>query len=206
MTTIWTDIAGRSRLVGLATGLWEELKSNRRAVTGLLLIAVLLAGYGVVALHDAASAAGTLYRHELANLARIIAVGGEHDWPARAQASGMARSQLEARLWIAESDGVARADIQDWISGVGRDVGLEALSVKIELAKSEDLPADLRRITATIAGRPDEAGLIALLDRIDRSSRLLVVDRLNVKQAPDPMLEMVLVGYARIGTTRRNPP
>jgi hypothetical protein len=206
MTTIWTDIAKRWPLAAPATALWAELKSNRRAVAGLLLIAALLAGYGVVALEDAAGVARTTYSHELANLARVIAVGRELDWPAHAEESTAARKRFEARLWTAESEGVARADIQDWIGVVCREVGLQTLDVRIDLSKPADLPADLRRITATIAARPAEKALVALLERIDRSPRLLVIDRLNVRQAPDPMLEMVLVGYARIGAAGRNSP
>ena len=61
------------------------------------------------------------------------------------------------------------------------------------------LPPDLRQITATITAQPSEAVLIALLERIEQAPHLIVVDRLNVRQQPDPSLEMVLVAYARIG-------
>jgi hypothetical protein len=203
--TIWPEIAKRWPLAGPAAGLWAELRSNRRAIAGLLLIAGLLAAYGVVALHDAATAARTVYRRDVSNLARIIAIGGERDWPARAQASSGMRAQLEARLWAAESEGVARADIQDWISSVGRDVGLQTLDVRIELTKPAELPGDLRRISATITGRPAETALTALLARIETAPHLVVIDRLNVKQMPSPMLEMVLVGYARIRAGRAAP-
>ena len=61
------------------------------------------------------------------------------------------------------------------------------------------MPPDLRQITATITAQPSEAALIALLEHVERAPHLIVIDRLNVKQQPGPFLEMVLIGYARIG-------
>ena len=94
---------------------------------------------------------------------------------------------------------MARADLQDWVTGAARDIGLPNLQVRIELATPKALPSDLRQITATLTAQPSEAVLIALLERIERAPHLIVVDRLNVRQQPDPALEMVLVAYARIG-------
>jgi hypothetical protein len=204
--TMWLEMAKRWPVTGPAAGLWAELKSNRRALCGLLLIVSLIAAYGLAALLDAAAAARVMYRQDLANLGRIVAIGDEHDWPARAQQSGGMRSQLEGRLWTAESEGVARADIQDWVSGVSRDVGLQSLDVRTESTRPEGLPADMRRIAATVTARPGEQALTALLERIARSPHLLAIDRLNVKQTPAPALEMVLVGYARIGAVGRTAP
>jgi hypothetical protein len=204
--TAWLDAAKRLPLAGSVAGFWGELRTSRRAVFGLLLIAALVAGYGLLALHDATLASGIAYRRELTNLGRMKAIATERDWPARAEASGEARAAFEARLWPAESEGVARADLQAWIGTVGREIGLQNLDIRIELAKPKELPDDLRQITATITGRPDETALTRLLERIDRAPRLIVVDRLNVKEQPAPMLEMVLVGYARIGGSRRAAP
>jgi hypothetical protein len=57
----------------------------------------------------------------------------------------------------------------------------------------------VRQITATITAQPSETALIALLARIEEAPHLGVIDRLSVRQQPGPMLEMVLVSYARIG-------
>jgi hypothetical protein len=192
-------IAKRWRLVELAS-LWRsELKTNRRAAAGLLIIILLVAGYGLFVLRDATTAKRVAYDRQLVLLQRIAAIAQQRDWPQRADASAAVRAALENRLWVAESDGVARADIQDWVTGIARDIGLPALDVRIELAAPKSLPPDLRQITTTITAQPSEAALIALLERIDRAPHLVVVDRLNVKQQPGPFLEMVLIGYARIG-------
>jgi hypothetical protein len=197
--TIFASLAERSGIRGIAGGWWSELRTNRRAMAGLLVIVLLVVGDGLFLLRDATMAARAAYARELVRLQRVTAVAQERDWPQRAAASAAIRGQLEERLWIAESDGIARADLQDWVTGVARDIGLTNLQVRIELATPKSLPPDLRQITATITAQPSEAVLIALLERIEQSPHLTVVDRLNVRTQPDPALEMVLVAYARIG-------
>jgi hypothetical protein len=190
--------ARRSVLIGSVLGFWAELQTNRRAAAGLLLIAALIAGYGLLSLDDATTRVHSFGSREHLRLQRIGEIGQERDWPERVTASAHLRQALEARLWAAESEGVARADIQDWISGIGREVGLPMLDIRIELTKPAALPPDLRQITATITAQPVEEAVTAMLDRIERAPHLIVVDRLNLKQQPAPFLEMVLVGYARI--------
>jgi hypothetical protein len=190
--------ARRSAVVGSVLGFWAELQTNRRAAAGLLLIAALVAGYGMLSLDDATARLRSFGSREHLRLQRIVEIGQERDWPERVTASARRRQALEARPWAAESEGVARADIQDWISGIGREVGLPMLDIRIELTKPAALPPGLRQITATITAQPVEEAVTAMLDRIERAPHLIVVDRLNLKQQPAPFLEMVLVSYARI--------
>jgi hypothetical protein len=197
--SIFATLAERSGAIGVALGWWSELRANRRAMVGLLLIVGLVVGDGFFLLRDATARMRANYDRELVRLQRVAAVAQERDWPQRAAASAEIRAALEGRLWAAESDGIARADLQDWVTGMARDIGLSTLEVRIELATPKSLPPDLRQITATITAQPSETALIALLERIERAPHLLVVDRLNVKQQPGPFLEMVLICYARIG-------
>jgi hypothetical protein len=189
----------RSAVVGSLLGFWAELQTNRRAATGVLLIGTLIAGYGLLSLTDVTERLSSFGAREHLRLQRIVEIGQERDWPERVAVSAQLRQALEARLWTAESEGVARADIQDWISGVGREVGLPTLDIRIELTKPAALPPAFRQITATITAQPVEEAVTAMLDRIGRAPHLIVVDRLNLKQQPAPFLEMVLVGYAKIG-------
>jgi hypothetical protein len=192
-------LARRSTVVGSVLGFWTELQTNRRAAVGLLLIAALVAGYGLFSLDDAAARLRSFGSHEHLRLQRVVEIGQEHDWPERVTTSAQLRQALEARLWAAESEGVARADIQDWISGIGREVGLPMLDIRIELTRPAALPSGLRQVTATITAQPIEEAVTAMLDRIERAPHLIVVERLNLKQQPAPFLEMVLIAYAKIG-------
>jgi hypothetical protein len=206
--TMLATFARRSAAVGLAFTWWNELRGNRRAALGLMAVLALIAAFGILSLRDATERMRLRYAQELQHLQRVAAVAEERDWPQREAASARLRQTLEARLWTAESDGIARADIQDWISGVGREIGLPLLDIRLELTKPTGLPADMRQITATITARPAEPAVIALLDHVARAPHLIAVDRLNLKQEPEPYLEMVLVGYAKIlpGTAARPRP
>ena len=187
-----------SGLAGSARLLWAELSTNRRAAWGVIAIAVLLAAYGLVGLRDATQRAEAAYQAEAVMMQRIAAIARERDWPQRESASAALRASLQQRLWTADSEGLAQANLQAWISGIGREVGLPMFDIRITAAKLANMPPDLREITATISAQPSEPALIALLERLARAPHLTTVSRLHVREQPGPMLELVLVGYARI--------
>jgi hypothetical protein len=185
-------------LFGSLRSLWAELRTNRRAAVGLIIIGALIAGYGLTLVRHRTFEMRAAYSREHLQLERLVAISQEQDWPQRAEASAALRSTLEGRLWVAETEGLARADLQAWIGGVGREIGLPIADIRVELSKPQTLRPELRKITATIAAQPSEMAVIALLERIQRAPHLTVVERLHVRQLPNPILELVLVSYARI--------
>jgi hypothetical protein len=197
--TITTILSKESGPLGSVRTLWAELGTNRRAQAGLLIVGILLAGYGLVALHGASARLAAGYDRDYARLQRIAGIAQEREWPERAAASASLLTAFEQRLWAAESAGVAQANLQGWISGVGREIGMPMFDIRVQTAKPKGLPPDLLQITATITGQPSETAVIALLERIEQAPHLTVVSRLHVRQQPDPLLELVLVAYARIG-------
>jgi hypothetical protein len=196
--TIRDLLAKRSGAIDTALGWHAELGANRRVMAGLLIIVTLAAVYSLVLLHHASETMRQSYVREMQHLQRVVAVAGERDWQHRAETSAGVLGALRERLWHAESDGVARANIQDWAIALGREVGLDVLEVRTEVAQPKLLPPDVRQITANITAQPSETALIALLARIEQAPHLGVIDRLNVRQQPGPLLEMVLVSYAKI--------
>jgi hypothetical protein len=204
MTAPETSLPERTGLSGLAPGFLAELKQNRRASAGLMAIVVLVAGYGLLLLADANDAACRSYIEENQGLQRIATDRDEKDWPARAAASSAMRAALEKRLWPADSDGVARADLQDWVTANGRHAGLDRIRVSIELTTPKGLAPDLRQVIATIGALPTDTALMQFLDRIEREPHLLIVDQLHVQQHPVASLEMTLIAYARIVRSNRS--
>jgi hypothetical protein len=207
MTALENFLAKRGRLLGLGVDFVAELKSNRRAAGGLLAIVALVGGYGLMSLGDTVDALRGSYVEESQRWQRITATGDERDWPARAEASRALREALEKRLWLADSDGVARADLQDWVTAAGRNSGLDRLRVTVELTRPKGLAPDLRQVSATIGAIQTDTALLRFLERIERDPHMLVVDRLHVQQLPIASLEMSLIAYARItrpdGSTAR---
>jgi hypothetical protein len=185
-------------LLALVGKVRAELRTNRRAAAGLLLLGCLAAGYGLLSLDGAIGNAGASYSEASRRLERVVASTREKNWPARVADSAAIRKSLEARLWKGESEGMARADLQDWVTNSAREAGLEKAQVRIELIKPKEMPADFRQLTATITALDTEDSLFAFLDRIRREPRLLVVDHLVVRQRPVSSLEMKLVAYAAL--------
>src|SRR5437763_256534 len=131
--SLFSAFADRAGAIGVLHRWWAELRTNRRAMIGLLLIIVLAAGDGFFLLRDATQRQRVAYDRELVRLQRVAAAAQERDWPQRAAASAALRAELDARLWAADSDGIARADLQDWVTGVAREIGLPTLDMRIEL-------------------------------------------------------------------------
>jgi hypothetical protein len=196
--TIPAFLSKGSEPAGPVRGLWHELRGNRRAQIGLVAIAVLVAGYGWIELRGAAARVEAGYRHQAETLAHIAAIAQERDWPERAKASAALLAALDQRLWVAESEGLAQANLQAWISTIGREIGLPVFDIRIEATKLKDLPPDLRQITATITAQPAEAAVVTLLEQLQQAPHLTIVGRLHLRQQPSPMLELVIIGYARI--------
>lgn len=188
----------RGRLVGSARGFLREIKTNRRAAAGLLAIVVLTGGYGLLVVDDAVGATRTSVVQAALRLRRIAGDAEEGEWPARAKASRELREALEARLWPAESEGMAQANLQDWVIAAGRDSGLDKLRVKVEMARPKGLPPGLYQLIATIGAIQTESALTGFLARIEQEKRLLVVDRLHVRERPARSMEMTLMAYAKL--------
>jgi hypothetical protein len=184
-------------LSGLAVRLWTELKTNSRASAGLLIIIAVLALYGLLTLADLIEANRGAYRQQVVQTQRALSISQDKDWPTRAKQSADARDALEKRLWQFESEGVALANIQDFLTAAGRDAGLTKLQVRIDVARVKDLGPETRQFSATISATQTEEALQKFLEKIQRAPNLLVVESMHVQQRP-PTLQATLLTYARI--------
>lgn len=193
-------VAKRAEIVASAKAIWGELRTNRRAMVGLFVIAVLIGGQGLLRLDGAVGAMRAALVEKTMHLRRITASAADRDWAARARSSGKLLATLKKRLWKAESEGVARANMQDWVTRAGREAGLDKLRVKTELTKPQGLSSDLplRAVTATVTAAQKEPALTNFLDRIARDPHLFVVSRLHVQTRPIALLRMTLTTYAML--------
>jgi hypothetical protein len=196
--TIPTALSKDSGLAGVVRSLWAESVTNWRAGIGLILVGALVGVSGLVALHRATAGQIAAYAQKSAQLERIVAIEREHEWPQRAEESAKLLQMLDNRLWTAESEGVAQADLQAWIGGIGHEIGMPMFDIRVESTRPKDLAPDLRQITATITAQPSEAAVVALLERIAEAPHLTIVSRLHIRQQPGPLIELVLVGYSRV--------
>jgi hypothetical protein len=186
------------RLAALLPRITAELKGNPRARLGLLAIGVIAAVYVVFQLDDQIGFERAAYFDNARRLERTAALAQEREWPARAKESAAARAILEAKLWRADSEGLALANFQDWVTSAGRQAGLDKLQVQVAWSRPKGMPPGIGQLSATVTAIETEAALIGFLDRIARDPHLLVMERLQVEERPARALEMTLDAYARI--------
>jgi hypothetical protein len=175
-----------------------ELKTNRRALAGVIAVTTLVAFYALLQFSDVIVAKREEYRQQTHQLQRGLAVGEGEDWAARAADSEAAYATLETRLWSFENEGVALANLQDWLTTAGRETNLEKVQIRVELSKPKGLAPNIRQLTANLTAIQSEESLVAFLDRLAREPHILVVDQLHVQQRPANTMQMTLVSYAKL--------
>lgn len=185
-------------LASQARRLLDEFSGNRRAQAGLAVIALLLAALGWSRLDTAVERLRREEAQQRQLLERIVALRGEGQWVERAAASDTLRRALEDRLWPAESEGAAAANLSDFVTNVGRQAGLINVQVKVDIGRPKPLPGDYRQLLATVSALPSVPSLLAFLDRLQQEPHLLRVERLVIQQQPLPRLDLTLVALARL--------
>jgi Type II secretion system (T2SS), protein M subtype b len=189
--------ASGGRAGGSAARLWAQLGTNRRAAAGLIVIMVLLAIYGLFVMSDHISATRGDYRQQIAQTRRSLAISANKQWPARARESARLRDALERQMWRFESEGVALANLQDWITAAAREAGLTKTQVRIDVARPKDLGTGVVQFSATIAASQTGEALQKFLAKIERDPHVFAVQELHVQIRP-AVLTMNLVTYAII--------
>lgn len=110
-----------------------RLELSKRAQWGLVLLAVLLAGWLVTELHTATELKReTVERRTLQLETRRLALTNT-DWSVQAGEAQQAVAQIETNFWRASTDGIASASIRGEVEQIVRSVGLRR--VRIELSE-----------------------------------------------------------------------
>lgn len=201
--TVQGGIARGTAALLTQLGRWRsELRDNRRATVGALVIWGLVVVYGLTVLDDAVDALRARAADANHRLNIFLTSAQEKEWPERAASSAKLRQSLEARLWKSENEGMAKADIQDWVSGQAREAGLQRVQISLDSSKLTNLPVQLQQITATLTALYTESSLLSFLDRVSRDPRFLVVDHLSVREKPIASMELKLTAFTMLNDGR----
>lgn len=185
-------------LLRTALALRSELANNRRALIGLLAIVTLFALYGLLLLSDEIAARRDAYRQQVIQLNRTAAMGQESVWPERANQAADALSGLENRLWTFDNEGVALANMQDWITTTARDAKLDKVQVRIEMVHPKGMRPDILQMTANLTAVQTEPALRTFLERVSLEPHVIVIEQLRAQTRPASLLQMTLVSYAKL--------
>jgi hypothetical protein len=191
-------ILSLARVVPNSLNSWLHANFAPRRSRILLVVLAFILGVGgltVLDSHDSEilQAMATKQRQ----LSRIEKLGQTDLWHQRREETDLARVRAEARLWEAETDGLAQANFQSWILEQANRASIGVGDIHTAIDSALASPLKLRHLTAQLAGRFEQDGFVKLLQAIAGHDRLVVVERLEIQVTPVPRFEMVVGTYLR---------
>jgi len=179
-------------------GKWlRDGTANRRARVLLIALGFTVAASGLMILDSRDLEIRREAADTRAQLARIQQVGQTELWRQRREETSLSRNKAEARLWEAETDGLAQANFQSWLLDQAKQAGIAVGEIRSSIDSNPNNPLKLRRVTAQVGGRFEAGGFVKLLQAIADQERLIVIERLDIQVAPVPHFEMVLGAFLR---------
>jgi hypothetical protein len=171
--------------------------ANRRSRVLVTVFALIVTASGLLILDARDAEIVTHLTEQQRQLARIEQLGQTDLWHQRRVETDLSRVQAEARLWEAETDGLAQANFQSWIIEQANGAGIRVNDIHTSIDAAANNPLKLRQLTAQLAGRFEADGFFRLLQVIGAHDRLVVVERIEIQAAPVPRFEMVLGAFLR---------
>lgn len=192
----------RDQLSAALGPLVAQVRSNRRLALGLALIPLILWGYLVLLSQGWVDDSASQLRQSQEELARIERVAGDASWARRAKEVDIRRNELEARLWRIETEGLARAEFQEWLLSAARTAGIGRPQVRLESNSGDGQRAGgYRSLNASLSGDFAPESLTAFLTTIANEKRLIVVSSMRIQRQPLPRIDMVLTAFGAAATT-----
>jgi hypothetical protein len=159
-----------------------QWRQNPRLRVGVLLVCVILAGYGVLLLGD--------YRDQLQEgttsqglrLQKMQTLGKQAYWPERAEQARAQLIRFEALLWKAESKGLAQATLLSWFNRELGRIDLQDLEVDTELAHEVPGGKGIWQVTANLDGVVDRAQLVKLLGLLELHDQLITLEQVKISR------------------------
>lgn len=192
----------RDQLSAALAPLVAQIRSNRRLALGLTLIPLILWGYSVLLSQGWVDDSASRLRQSQEELVRIERVAGDASWARRAKEVDTRRNELEARLWRIETEGLARAEFQEWLLSSARTAGIGRPQVRLESNTGDGQRAGgYRSLNASLSGDFTPESLAAFLTTIANEKRLIVVNSMRIQRQPLPRIDMVLTAFGAAATT-----
>lgn len=197
-----TSFSDRLREEGLVGAVRREAEANPRVYWGLWAIAAVVALYLVVLVAGWAGRAETALIADKQRLVDLRTTANDAVWLERREQSETLRTTLAARLWTAETEGIAAASFEDWLRSNAQVNGLGQPQIRIantQAGRVEDLGLPgVRRLTAQMTTLLEPRALTGFLTALGMSERLVVVDRLRVLPEPANRIEFELSIYVQL--------
>lgn len=177
-------------------GLRRELAGNPRLRLGVLAIVGILMLYLWLLLLDWRTALAQEHRSQRQRLDKIVALAGQDQWLARAEAASRLRQALEAQITSAPTLGLAQASVQSW----ARDLGAAFSDMRVQTEAPVQVGADpgLWRIPVTLSGSLEPGQVLQLIQRIEQHSNLVTIEQALILNRSNRTFSLTVISYYRI--------
>lgn len=180
----------------MATNFLNELQQNPRLRGGLWLIIGILLLYAFLRLQTYERQLVSEYNSTITHLARLQEVVSQAEWTNRAEKAQATRVELESRLWMADSKGLAQANFQAWLDLQSQTSKIEEQRLQIEDTVVVPDHEKLWKVTAQLRGNFEPDKLQRILYRIANHNQLIVTERLEIRQnLRQPIFTLVVTAY-----------
>lgn len=176
----------------------RQFRSNPRLGIAAVLIAMLLAAYLLLALIDLRGRLASDYAERVAEMRSLRALARQPEWLERAQSAARLRKGLQAQIGHAATAGIAEAEVQAWARDRAAAVGGQVQIATQPPAEVEGNPG-LWRVPVVLSGAADPAQVVQLMQAIESSSRLAVIEQSSVLNRENRTFSLTVVFFYRIG-------
>ena len=171
-----------------------ELRQNTRLRVGIWLIVALLLSYLTLLFNDYNAQIKQDYHNALTRFNQLQTLSQQTFWLERANQAQTLRTQLETRLWQADTKGLAQATFQKWLKTQADRATLENVRLQVEPALDVPHHSHLWQVTARLQARFTPNSLNMLLLAIAKQLQLTVIERLEVRQN-QPRITVIIHAY-----------
>ncbi|OUD15435.1 hypothetical protein [Thioflexithrix psekupsensis] len=180
--------------------LLTEIRNNDRLRWGIWAIFAISASYGLLRLGDWRVELENDYQAAARRWEQVQQIVAQPEWPRRAQQAREQYTQLQARLWQANSEGLAQASFQSWLDGKAKQVGLQNHTVRADPATTLE-KVNVWQIKAQLDAEFHPERLFDLLLLLAESPQWVVVERLDISQTTrSTRLQLIVVAFFQVNS------
>ena len=173
-----------------------ELRNNTRLRLGVWFIIGLLFSYSIMLLNDYQVKKLQNYKAVVERLSQLKTIANQSQWTDRAIEIQRVREQLQAKLWQANTKGLAQATFQQWLRTVSKQMNIKRLQVDPTLNVAKY--TDVWQVTAKLRGQFNKQDLTKLLLEIANHPSIVVTEMLDVYESRDQLkFVIILKAYFR---------
>ncbi|ALG67807.1 hypothetical protein [Beggiatoa leptomitoformis] len=180
----------------MSTPLVTELQNNIRLRLGLWFILFILSAYGLLLLNDYRYKVMGEYTEANKRLAQLQSITQQQYWLERKQQVQTLRLDTESHLWLANSKGLAQANVQAWLSNQLKVAGIKEPRIKAEAAIDATQTAlNLWQVTAQVEAPFSVNSVNTLLLAITQNPQWLIIERFEIRSGQSMRFTLVVTAY-----------